>query len=497
MARAIDRTHFTSADYAAFSARLELNLQALQRLLNRPGFGTGARTLGAELEMSIVGADARALGVNREVLAHCGAPRLALELDQFNLEYNLAPVPATGRPFEALEREIESALTCANRGAQAFGGRIVTIGILPTLTEEELGSSALTDFTRYHALAEGVRRLRHTPTSVRIQGADAVALKTSEITLEGANTSFQVHYRTDPTVFADSYNAAQLATGVVLAACGNSPIFLGNRLWDETRIALFKQALDYRDFDATRWRAPARVGFGHGWVREGAWELFAEGASLFPPIFPICDDEDPLAVVAAGGIPQLAELRLHQGTVWRWNRAIYDHDGGGHLRVEMRALPSGPTPVDMVANAAFLIGLTRALEDRVTQLLPAFPFAYAEFNFYRSAQQGLDAMLLWPPTHLTASSPAEVAAPHAVLTGLSLAAEGLASIGVDDVEAARLLGIVRGRVESGQTAARWQRRTLDRLLERHDRPEALALLVEQYMAHSTSGRPVHEWSDGA
>ncbi|MFN8570560.1 MAG: hypothetical protein U0132_00810 [Gemmatimonadaceae bacterium] len=495
MARAIDRTHFTPADYAAFAARLELNLRALRLLLQRPGFGCGERTLGAELEMSIVGADGRALGVNREVLARCGAPRLALELDQFNLEYNLAPVSASGRPFESFEREITTAMACANRGAEGLGGRIITIGILPTLTEEELGSRALTDFTRYHALAEGVRRLRHTPTAVRIQGADAISLRTSEITLEGANTSFQVHYRTDPREFANSYNAAQMAIGVVLAACGNSPIFLGRRLWDETRIALFKQALDYRDFDATRWRAPARVGFGHGWVREGAWELFAEGAALFPPIFPICDDEDSLAVVAAGGVPQLSELRLHQGTVWRWNRAIYDHDAGGHVRVEMRALPSGPTPVDMVANGAFLVGLTRALADRVDQLLPAFPFAYAEFNFYRSAQQGLDAMLLWPATDVTESSPTEVAAPHAVLTALSLAAEGLAALGVEDSEAKRLLGIIRGRIETGQTAARWQRRTLDHLLARHDRPDALAMLVEQYMANASSGRPVHEWSD--
>ena len=495
MARAIDHTAFTDADYAAFRVRLESNLRAFRALLARPGFGEGEQSLGAELEMSLIDANTRALGVNREVLAQSRDPRLALELDRFNLEFNLTPIVARGHPFAHLQAEATSALAETNRLAAALGARVVPIGILPTLTEEDLQITALTDVPRYHALSEGVRRLRHAPSMVRIQGDDSIVLSCNDITLEGANTSFQVHYRVRPGDFANSYNAAQLAIPLALAVSSNSPTFLGRRLWEETRIALFKQALDYRDFEATQWRPPARVGFGHGWVRTGVWELFAEGVGLFAPIFPICDDDDAEATVASGGIPRLSELRLHQGTVWRWNRSIYDPDFGGHLRIEMRALPAGPTPLDMVASAAFLVGLTRALADRVDELLPRFPFGYAEYNFYRAAQQGVNAKLLWPSLSASESSPIEVTATQAVLTALPVAAEGLALLGVASDESDRLLGVVRDRVMSGTTASRWQRRVLDRLLVTHDRDEALALLVEKYLAQAMTERPVHEWSE--
>lgn len=496
MARSIDRTDFTDVEYDEFSQRLQANLRALKHLLACPGFGEGPASLGAELELSIVGRDARALGVNVAARDRCHDPRLALELDNFNLEYNLTPVAARGTPFALLQTEMERAIASIDRAARPLGGRTAAVGILPTLTTNDLGPRALTDQPRYRGLAAGVRRMRHVPSLVRIRGADELTLRCDEITLEGANTSFQVHYRVAPRDFARAYNAAQLATAIGLAVSANSPIFLGRRLWDETRIALFKQALDYRDLDATRWRQPARVGFGHGWVREGAWELFAESAALFAPLFPLCDVDDDAAIVAAGGRPRLAELRLHQGTTWRWNRAIYDPDNGGHLRIEMRALPSGPTPIDMVANAAFLVGLTRALTDRVERLLPAMPFAFAEYNFYRAAQHGLDATLLWPPSRETEQSPREVCAADAARSALPLAAEGLAALGVDTNEIDRLLGLVRDRVDSGTTAARWQRRALDRLLVSYDLREALAMVVDQYLGNADSGRPVHEWPEG-
>jgi hypothetical protein len=53
-------------------------------------------------------------------------------------------------------------------------------------------------------------------------------------------------------------------------------------------------------------------------------------------------------------VPALAELSLHNGTIYRWNRPIYDVvDGRPHLRVENRVLPAGPTVVDAVAGGLF------------------------------------------------------------------------------------------------------------------------------------------------
>ena len=493
MARAVDHDRFTDEEYALFRQRLCRNLEALRLVLARPGFGKGDASLGAELELCIVDASVRALGVNREILHTHVDERLTLELDRFNLEYNLTPVPARGAPFAAMEDELTCALRSLNETARPLGGRIVSIGILPTLTPADVAEAALTDFPRYRSLNNGLRRLRQAPFTIRIDGADPLSMRGDDITLEGANTSFQVHLRVEPERFASTYNATQLMTPLALALAGNSPIFCGHRLWEETRVALFKQALDVRGLDEGNCRAPARVSFGHGWVREGAFELFAESAAIFPPILPLCGDEEPLEVAQAGGMPRLDELRLQQGTVWRWNRVIYDPKAGGHLRIEMRALPSGPTPTDMMANAAFLIGLAMGVRDRVDTFLPGMPFAYAEWNFYRAAQRGLDAELLWPSE--SAPSPAAVPVRTLIERYLPDAARGLAMLGVEAAESERLLGVIRARLASGVTGARWQRRSFEKGLRRLSRDEALSSMMNDYIERAAEGKPVHEWKE--
>jgi gamma-glutamyl:cysteine ligase YbdK (ATP-grasp superfamily) len=488
------RDHFAPEEYSRFGARLRENLAALRTVLARPGFGEGAATLGAELELSIVDRDGRACPINQQLRLAVGDPRLQLELDRFNLEYNFAPVRADGQPFQALEQDIARVLATVGAAAGQEAARIVSIGILPTLTEGDLEPSSLTDLPRYRALSAVMRRTRRVPMRIRIAGADPLDVSCDDVTLEGANTSFQVHLRVPPAEFAECYNAAQVATPLALAAAVNSPLLLGHRLWDETRVALFKKAMDVRDLEALQWRPPARVGFGHGWMREGAYEAFAESASIFPVLFPLVgEEEDPAGVARSGGVPRLDELRLHQGTVWRWNRPIYDPGDGGHLRIEFRALPSGPTPVDMVANAALLVGLTLGLRSELPWLLPALPFALAEYNFYRAAQHGLDATLLWPCE--VAPSPQEVPVRDLLTRLLPIAARGLASIRVDAGESSRLLGIIAARLESGTTAAGWQRRALARRGNGSPTPDSLQRLQEDYLARAASGLPVHEWSE--
>ena len=368
-------------------------------MLRRPGFGGGSRSLGAELELDLVDAAGRPSPINKQVLAEAADPRVTLEVDRLQPGDQLAARwPPLGPPFSDLARELDDSLGGLQAAAARHGARVVAIGILPTLTEDDLQSSALTDGARYRALSSGIRRLRRTPFPLHITGLDSLTLLADDVAYEGANTSFQVHLRVDPADFARLHSAAQIATAPVLAAACNSPIFFGRRLWDETRVALFRQAVDDRrggDHDADDWR-PARVSFGHGWVRQGAHELFAESVSLHDPLLPVVGAEDPLAVAAAGGVPALAELRLHHGTVWRWNRAIYDPAGAGHLRIELRALPAGPTVKDMIANAAFFVGLIHGLSGEVPRMLAGLTFGHARRNFYRAACQGLDAELLWP-----------------------------------------------------------------------------------------------------
>ena len=487
----IDRSDFSEDEYVKAGERLRENLQALQALLARPGFGEGAPSLGAELEMSIVGADAQALPLNRQVLAESLDPNLQLELDRFNLEYNLSPVPAAGQPFSTMQTELENALTTLRGTAARHGGRLIPVGILPTLKLEQLQKGWMTNLQRYHALQSGIRRIRKGEDfRIRIDGDEPLDVECDSVAMEGANTSFQVHFRLNPRDFAAHYNAAQLMTPLGLAVAANSPFLLGHGLWDETRIALFKQAVDTRGATSHEWRRAARVPFGHGWVRQGAFELFAESCHLYPIIIPICSEEDISDVVQSGGIPELLELRLQQGTIWNWNRPVYDASAGGHLRIEFRALPSGPTPLDLMAGAAYLVGLTVGMSHRIDDLLPAFPFRYAEYNFYRAAQHSLDAELLWPT--LDNTSPATRNTRDLCLEMLPLADEGLDELGVDEAERKKLLGVIRARVESGTTGAAWQRRTLERMGEK-PRPEALAELVEAYLEQCATGKPVSEW----
>ncbi len=494
MGRVIERDRYTDAEFRAFQARLHENLRALRELSARPGFGVGPESIGAELEASIVGADGLALPVNQAVVGRCQHPQAQLELVGFNVEYNLTPVPAAGRPFSALERELDDAITLLEESCVAEGGHLAPIGIVPTLRPRDLTAAVITDQPRYRALVNGMARVQSFPVRLDIRGPDeSLQFQSDSVAIEGSNTSFQVHLRVDPDRFADTYNAAQLATPLALALGANSPIFLGRLLWDETRVPLFKQTFAGRQPPVGEWRPTVRVPFGNGWVRRGIHDLLTEAVALYPPVIAACEEENSLAVVQSGGIPRLAELRLHQGTIWQWNRAVYDPADGGHVRVEMRALPSGPTPIDMAATAAFMLGLVTALRDDVDRLLPAFPFRHAEHNFYRAAQYGLDAKILWP----VSSPPSPVERPISELMDelMPRAEEGLARLGVDADDRARYLSVADDRRKAMTTGARWLRRSLLKLDRRHSRDEALRHLVESYLLNVRNRDPVHAWDE--
>ena len=489
MSIAITRDTFSDTDYARFSERLDAQVAHLERTCALPGFGEGPESLGAELELPLIGADARPRHCNTDVLAALGDPRATVEIARFNLELNLTPVVAEGQPFSQLAAELHTLFDALAPVAASHGARLLPIGILPSIRPDDVAHGTMTDLPRYRALERAVTRLRGGPAHIRIQGEEPLAIEDHGVMLEGANTSFQVHLRVPASQFADTYNAAQLATILSVAVSGNSPVFLDHLLWEETRIAVFKQSVDARTANDLTWHRPARVAFGHGWVRHGAPELFAEAVRLHPPIFPVCDDAPTDSRDVR--VPRLPELRLHQGTVWRWNRAVYDPIHGGHLRIEFRALPSGPTVPDMMANAAFMVGLTLGLRDDVNTLLHGYPFALAETSFYRAARDGMLATLLWPSLH--APSPQECSAQSLITPMLPVADRGLASLGIEAAERARYLGIIADRVTAGQTGARWQRAALHTLRRHLPRADALDQLVKEYAARADTQSPVHGW----
>jgi gamma-glutamyl:cysteine ligase YbdK (ATP-grasp superfamily) len=489
----IDKSSFTPQEFSGFYQRLQSNLQALKALLKRPGFGAGPGSIGAELELCIVDRNGHPLMINSEIQQAQADPQLTLELNRYNLEYNLTPVPTRGTPFSRIETEIRGAITALEESAVSHEGHILAIGILPTLRRRDFGLHVMTEQRRYQALTDGLSRIRGKRIQVRINGDEPISLRARDVTLEGANTSLQLHYRVLPENFADTYNAMQLATPVVLALAGNSPFLLGHRLWHETRIPLFKHAIDGAGCSGQSGRA-SRVNLGTGWVRDGAYELFAESALLHDALLPVCrEGEDDMQTVLNGGLPKLHELRLHQGTIWPWNRVIYDDSCGGHLRIEMRALPAGPTACDMMANAAFLIGLAEGLRGDITELMPALPFAMLEHNFYRSAEFGLGSRLLWPSScHRRLE---EVSVAQLARSLLPLAAEGLGRIGIDAVETGHYLGIIEQRLERGRTGARWQLGQVSRLSRRLSRHRALKTMLEGYRVRAEINQPVAQWTD--
>ncbi|MCD1632040.1 hypothetical protein RVM24_11485 [Marinobacter sp. KM021] len=491
MGLSIKQSEFTAEEFDRFAAKVRTDLTALTRLLNRPGFGEGESSIGAEVEFYIVNPDLRVQPINTELAASVQDPQLTVELNRFNLEYNLSPQAFKGAPFARTEQELLEAMRRINQHAAPLNGELVPIGILPTLRQSDMGAKVMTDEPRYHALSNALIQQRGEPFSIHIGGNDVIDLEADDVTMEGATTSFQLHWRVPAHRFADYFNAVQLVTPIALALASNSPSLFGHHLWDETRIALFKQSVDSRSPNHRTWKHPPRVYYGNGWARS-AWELFAASASLYPPILPLMSEEDPMAVIDRGEVPELAELRLHHGTTWPWNRAIFDHTEGGHLRIEIRSMPAGPTAVDMCANGLFIIGAALAVLEDIRHLTSILPFHYTEHNFYRAAKYGIGADIIWP--HKDQVQLQDTPLLNVARDLLPRAREALQRTAVDEAEIQRLLGMIEGRIQTRMTGARWQRQITESFYRTQTTDEAFKSMLSLYMSHQKTNTPLHEWT---
>lgn len=492
MGKDIDIFEITDEDRNNFADRVYDCMDALKATLAIPGFGEGPISLGAELECCIVTNKGAVAPINKEILGDLNDPQFQHELNKFNLEYNFSPVAAKGTPFTKMRDEADDALNRAQKIAENHNTKLMLTGILPTLKEENFQPSFMTDVGRYHMLDRELHKMRGESFKINIDGEDPLRMECDHVTLEGANTSFQLHLRVEPEKFADTFNSAQIMSPLSVALAANSPLLLGHRLWQETRVALFRQSIDYRLRDEVNWRQPCRISFGYGWVRDGAYELFSEAVALYPSLFPVLSKEDPLEAIKKGKLPKLDELNLHMGTTWPWNRAVYSHADGGHLRIELRSLPSGPTLVDMVANAAFLIGLTIGFRSQVREMLPSLPFRYAEYNFYRAAQSGLDAKIIWPDSRQRQSSEKPVT--DVIKSLLPLMEVGLDEIGVDKDEIAEYKENIENRLRERVTGAGWQLMMLEKFKNRGlNTEEACNAMTMKYIEQQYTSKSIVEW----
>ena len=365
---------------------------------------------------------------------------------------------------------------------------MMIIGILPTLTEELLNGSVLSANPRYKLLNEQIFAARGEDLEINITGVERLAMLADTIAPEAACTSVQLHQMIDPARFGAHWNAAQAIAGIQMAIGANSPFFFGRELWRETRIALFEQTTDTRPEELKAQGVRPRVWFGERWITS-IFDLFEENVRYFPALLPVVEDEDPMAVLESGGAPKLQELRLHNGTIYRWNRPIYDISRGRpHLRVENRVLPAGPTIVDTLANAAFYYGLVRVLVEDDRPVWTAMSFQAAEENFYAGARDGHRR------ARCTGRASARRPATELVLRRLlPMARDGLSRWGVDAADADRLLEIIERRCVEQVNGASWQAAAFHRLYDRLDRADALREMTVRYREHMHSNEPVHTW----
>lgn len=471
-----------------FMQRLLTDLRALERMIDEGMIEDGVRRVGAEQELFLVGPNRAPSLTATDILEDLDPKYFTTELGRFNLEFNLDPIDLNPLCLSQMETQIDRLMADVRRAAESHGVDVVLVGILPTLSKDHLTLDSMTPRPRYAALNEALHRLRGDKFEFRIKGADDLAFQHDNVMLEACNTSFQVHFQVSDREFPRLYNIAQAMAAPCLAAAVNSPLLFGRRLWRETRIALFQQSLDTRlPSQHVREQRP-RVSFGHRWVDRSVLEIFQEDIARFRVLLGAEITEDPFEELEAGRIPKLPALRLHNGTVYRWNRPCYGiSDGKPHLRIENRVLPAGPTPVDEVTNAAFWFGLINGAADHYGDITRVMDFDDAKENFIAASRLGLQAQFQWPGRQT-------VGAQELILEELlPLARAGLETLEIDSGDIDRYLGVLEERVVSGKTGSQWLLDSFNRIREKGGMSERLAALTSATLARQLEGRPVHTW----
>ena len=472
----------------AFMKALLEDLRALAFMVEAGRIESGVRRIGAEQEMFLIDPYLRPAPVSLEVLEHTKDARLTTEIARFNLEANLTPLELANDCFSRMEQELAELIELARKGAATRNAEVLLSGILPTLQKSDLTLENLTPIARYHELDRGVIKMRGGPLSIHIKGLDELALTHDNIMMESCNTSFQVHFQSNAKEFANHYNVAQAITAPVLAVAVNSPLLFGQRLWQETRVALFQHSTDERSRPQLARNQPTRVSFGEQWLQHSVVELFHDQITRFRPIMITQPDENPFMVLARGETPALSALRLHNGTVWRWNRACYGvTEGVAHLRIENRALPACPTIVDEVANAAFFTGLMVALPHAYGDIAKRMDFDSAKVNFFRAARHGLDAHFQWIDGQSHSAS--SLILDHL----LPLAREGLLSCKVAGQEVDKYLDIIKERTQTRQTGAGWIMKSLSTMESSLSKDARQRRLTSAMLANQKEGQPVSHW----
>ncbi len=491
MGQEVSHKDFTREHRLAFRQKVLQDLDVFERMLEGSRFDFTRPQMGLEIELNLV--DLQTHGpamVNSEVLAEIGEDDFQTEVGRYNIEMNVPPRPMAGDQAVRLERWLSSSMRRAGDAARAHGARVAAVGIMPTLPAELFDGPWLSEGVRYQALEDALLRERGEGFELDIEGptGERVSSYHDGIGPLSGCTSVQLHQQVTPQDFPVYWNAASIISSLQVAMGANSPYLFGRRLWAETRIPLFTQMVDTRSVELKYQGVRPRAYFGKAWITS-IFDLFEENVRSFPALLPEVSEEDAGAMLDSGTVPQLSDLKLHNGTVWRWNRPIYDTSQGvPHLRVENRVLPAGPSVVDMVANACFYYGLLEAATSSGRPIWTKMSFATAEENFDDAARHGISSVHTWPG--LGRIPVVDLVADHL----LDVADDGLAALGLRREVRSHFLSVIEGRCRTRTNGASWQVATTEAFeAAGYDRDEALRQMFRAYLDHSEDNLPVHTW----
>lgn len=474
---------------AAYLQSLIRDVQALERMIKEDRFEKGHQRIGAEQELCMVDAARQPSSLAFSLLPDLPKD-FTFEIGQFNLEANLSPYELNHSALKKTEDQLQALLKKLKEVGAPQGIQPIITGILPTIRRHHLDLKYMTPLERFDVLNRGLTELRGGAFEINIHGADELTTSLPSVMYEAANTSWQLHLQLDPRSFSEMYNWAQYIAAPVLAATANSPLLFGRELWHETRIAVFQQSIDTRRSANQIRDRHNRVNFGRGWLEESPVQLFKDNITRFPLILTGDIQEDALQMLDEGRTPNLRALRLHNGTIYSWNRPCYGvgDDEQAHLRLENRYIPAGPTIKDQMANFAFWIGLMKGLPPRYLNLHDTVSFQHAKSNFYRAARSSLHASLGWNGKHRPVR--------RIILEELlPLAAEGLQKCGFTSEQSASYLSIIERRVTGHSNGACWTIRNFRNLRERYGAGVAVREVTDAMIQGQEADIPVHEWPD--
>jgi hypothetical protein len=475
MGEEIQYSHFNKSDYQQFTVQLKEETSLLKSWFDDHRFSTSALIAGYELEAWLINRTGNPVAINKEFLEQADNPLLSPELAKFNVELNVEPHKLSADVLSVFENKLNILWQHCSRTARSLDSEILAIGILPTLQDSDLTLNNISLLDRYRALNEQVLRQRNgVEITLNINGDDHLQVSHKDVMLEAAATSLQIHIQVPQDIAARYYNASILLSAPMVAISANSPCLFGKRLWQETRIPVFEQAVPTGGYGGAAFGPVHRVSFGLDYARRSLFECFQENLEHYPLLLPVHYQDD---------IGKLKHLRLHNGTIWRWNRPLigFDEDQTPHLRIEHRVCASAPSTVDDIANIAFYYGLVHfyaTLDEPPENIMP---FADAKSNFYRAAQLGLKHKTRWLDKKTDTLQ-------NIILNKLlKEAEEGLHKLGIDPEDTERYLGIIQQRAEKNRTGSQWQ---LDFLNAHQDN---VSLMTINYLSKQKTGKPVHEW----